>query len=147
MVNLANRTLVLLASSGSSSNFSPWMYERIGAIQVLLESTCKACISIIKPSFWVYYFDEAIQATSSTSEFSSFGTWMNLISSKWPVIWMANLWYFCICSFFASYSWFTFPTMSLELLLITKLLTPRALASLKLVSIASYSALLFVVGY
>lgn len=59
---------------------------------------------------------------------------------------MANLCYFCIRSSFASYLRFNFPMMRLESLLIIKLLMPRSLASLKLVSIASYSTLLFVVG-
>ena len=56
---------------------------------------------------------------------------------------MANFWYFYILSSFPAYSWFTCTTMSLELLFSTKLLTPRVLASLKLVSIASYFSSLF----
>ena len=119
------------------------------------ESTCRAWISsilgfictlIIKPSWWVCCFDETIRATSFAFVFSSLGTWRNLISSKWLAIWIANLWYFYICSSFASYSWFTCLTKSLELLLTTMLLTPKALASLKLVSIVSYSTSLFVAG-
>ena len=155
MVNLTKWTLVLLASSGSFSNFPSWMYERIEVIQVPLDSTCRTGISlilgfvytsIIKPSSWVCCFDDAIQATSSASKFSSLGIWTNLISSKWLAIWIANHWYFCIRSSFVSYSWLTYLTMSLEPLMTTKLLTPKALTSLRLVSIASYSASLFVAG-
>ena len=96
------------------------------------------CISVIMPSSCVVCVDKAICATSSASEFFSRSTWMNLTSSKWLAIWMASLWYFYIHSSFASYSWFTYPTINLKSLFITKFLAPKALASLKLVSIASY---------
>ena len=61
--------------------------------------------------------------------------------NDWPSRWLV---FGTSASSFASHLWFNCPTISLESLFITRFFTPRALASLKLGSIASYSALLFV---
>ena len=68
-------------------------------------------------------------------------TWPH--QNDWPSRWLVSS---TFASSFASHLWFTCPTISLESLFITKFFMPRALSSLKLVSTALYSALLFVAG-
>lgn len=88
--------------------------------------------------------DEASLASLSASEFPILGTWFILTSSKWEINWLVSFRYLFILSSFTSYLLVMCPTTNFESIFSFRFLAHRALATLRLVRIASYSASLIV---
>ena len=151
IVNLAARFLTFLASSVSTGRHPSHRKERIGFIfwfwitkvQISLILRC-LCTFTFKLGELVPSFDDACLATSFAYEFWLWGTCMKSTRSNSQTSWFINLRYFCILLSFALYSPFICPITSLESLLRSRFLTPKALLILSLVSMSSYSALLLV---
>ena len=91
--------------------------------------------------------EEASFAKASASVFCSRGTWTRVTSSNQFMAFLTSSRYLVILSSLALYSLLTCPTINCESLWILSLVAPSSLAILRLVSRASYSASLFVVGY
>ena len=102
------------------------------------------CNSTFKSSRFIPSSDNACLATLSASEFWLHGTCMKSSWSNSWINWLINLRYFCIWPSFASYSPFICPITSLELLLRSMFLAPRAFSILSPISTTSYSTSLLV---
>ena len=152
-MNLAARFLTFLASSMLAGRRPSHRKERTGFIQLfwlwitkVWSSSILGCLSTstFKSGELIPSFDDACLATSSASEFWLQGTclkptWLN----SWTN-WFVNLRYFCILFSFSLYSPFICPITSLESLLRSRFLAPKALLILSPVSMTLYSASLLV---
>lgn len=104
------------------------------------------CTSTFQSGDIVPSSNDACLATSSAFKFWFLGTYVKSTRSNSWVRWFVNLRYLCILSSFVLYSPFICPITSLESLLRSMFLAPKALLILSPVSMASYSALLLVAG-
>ena len=154
-MNLATRFLTCLASSVSTRRCPSRWKEMIGLVQPfwlwmvkLWSSSMLGCLytSTFKSGGSIPSSNDACFVTLFASEFWLRGTCMKSTWSNSQTNWFVNLRYFCILLSFASYSPFIYPIISLELLLRSMFLSPKALPILNLVSMSSYCASLLMVG-